>query len=65
MADKQKLKDMLDAIIDGNNEQAQTDFHAYVTAKTKEVLHGEEQEEPSDDDVVDELEDSKTSTEEK
>ena len=42
MADKKNLRDMLDAIIKDKSEEAQTNFHAYATAKMKEILHGEE-----------------------
>ncbi len=39
MTDVTKLNDMLNNIIDGNEEQAQVDFHAYLTDKMKEVIH--------------------------
>lgn len=39
MADKEKLRDMLDAIVDDNNEQAQVAFHSYLEDKMKEVLN--------------------------
>ena len=41
MADKDKLRDMLDAIIDDNSEKAQVDFHSYVTDKMKDTLQPE------------------------
>ncbi len=40
MADKQKLRDMLDSLIDQNSEQAQVDFHTYLEDKMREVLNG-------------------------
>ncbi len=42
MADKQKLRDMLDSLIDQNSDQAQVDFHGYLEDKMKEVLSPEE-----------------------
>ena len=42
MADKDKLRDMLDSIIDDNSDKAQVDFHSYVTDKMKDTLHPEE-----------------------
>lgn len=39
MADKEKLRDMLDAMIDQNAEQAQVNFHSYLEDKMREVLH--------------------------
>lgn len=39
MADKDKLRDMLDALIDDNSEKAQVDFHAYVTNKMKDAIN--------------------------
>ena len=41
MADKQKLRDMLDSLIKDNNEDAQVAFHTYATEKMKEQLQGE------------------------
>lgn len=38
MADKEKLRDMLDNLIDDKSEQAQVDFHDYLGDKMKEVL---------------------------
>lgn len=38
MADKKKLNDMLDALIDKNPEQAQVQFHSYLEDKMREVL---------------------------
>lgn len=37
MADKGKLKDMLDSLIDDNSDAAQVDFHSYLGDKMKEV----------------------------
>jgi len=46
MAEKTKLHDMLDNIINDKNEQAQVDFHNYVADKMKEIIHpNSEQEE--------------------
>ena len=41
MADKQKLRDMLDSLIDSNSDQAQVDFHQYLEVKMKDVLNPE------------------------
>lgn len=38
MADKEKLNDMLDSLIDDKDEQAQVHFHSYLEDKMKEVL---------------------------
>jgi hypothetical protein len=43
MADNDKLRDMLDALIDDNSEKAQVDFHSYLSDKMKETLTGEEE----------------------
>ncbi len=42
MADKEKLRNMLDSLIDSNSDQAQVDFHGYLEDKMKEVLSPEE-----------------------
>lgn len=39
MADKKKLNDMLDSIIDKNSEQAEVHFHGYLEDKMREVLN--------------------------
>lgn len=39
MADKQKLRDMLDSLIDQNNDQAQVHFHTYLENKMRELLN--------------------------
>ena len=39
MADKKKLNDMLDSIIDKNSEQAEVNFHGYLEDKMREVLN--------------------------
>lgn len=39
MADKKKLNDMLDSLIDTNSDQAQVHFHDYLEDKMKEVLN--------------------------
>ena len=54
MADKEKLRDMLDAIIDDNTEKAEVDFHSYVTDKMKEQIHGVADEEEVEDEDLDE-----------
>ena len=38
MADKEKLNNMLDNLINDKGEQAQVDFHDYLGGKMKEVL---------------------------
>jgi len=38
MADKERLRAMLDNIIDNNDEEAQIEFHAYLQDKMQEVL---------------------------
>jgi hypothetical protein len=38
MADKDKLRDMIDSMIDDNSEKAEVDFHGYVTGKMQDVL---------------------------
>jgi hypothetical protein len=43
MADNDKIRDMLDALIDDNSEKAQVDFHSYLSDKMKETLQGEEE----------------------
>lgn len=48
MADKDKLRDMLDAIIDDKGEQAQVAFHGYLEQKMKDMLNP-----PAADKVVD------------
>lgn len=40
MADTEKLKSMLDNIINDKQEDAQVDFHSYVTDKMKEINSG-------------------------
>ena len=46
MADTEKLRAMLDNIIDDKGEQAQIEFHSYLQDKMQEVMNGEQ--EPSD-----------------
>ena len=41
MADKQKLRDMLDSLIDQNSDQAQVHFHSFLEDKMKEMLKPE------------------------
>ena len=42
MADTEKLRAMLDNIIDDKGEQAQIEFHSYLQDKMQEVMSGEE-----------------------
>ena len=41
MSDTDKLKDMLDNLIDKKSEQAQVAFHQYLQGKMQEVMGGE------------------------
>lgn len=50
MADKKKLDDMLDALINKKDEQAEVHFHDYLEDKMKEVLN------PGTKEVVDDEE---------
>lgn len=52
MADKEKLKDMLDAIIDDNSEKAEVDFHEYLGGKMRDAINPEVA--VDDDEVSDE-----------
>ena len=45
MDDKDKLRYMIDALVDDNSEQAEVDFHQYLEDKMKEVIH------PVEDDI--------------
>ncbi len=38
MADKEKLRNMLDNLVGDNSEQAQVDFHDYLGDKMKDTL---------------------------
>ncbi len=38
MADTERLRAMLDNIIDDNGEEAQVDFHAYLQDKMQDIL---------------------------
>ena len=42
MADKDKLRDMLDSLIDDNNDQAQVHFHGYLEDKMRDMLRPED-----------------------
>jgi len=42
MNSKEKLKKMLDAMIDGNDEQSEVNFHSFLNDKMKVMIHGEE-----------------------
>lgn len=44
MADKEKLSQMLDALVNNNPEEAQVAFHGYAQEKMKEEIHGVEDE---------------------
>lgn len=48
MADRDKLQNMLDNLINDKSEQAQVDFHDFLQSKMKEVVGGEEPEVPGD-----------------
>lgn len=48
---KDKLKSMLDNMIDGKSEQAQVDFHDYLQDKMKATINPQEVEVEVDDDV--------------
>lgn len=43
---KERLRSMLDAIIDGNEEQAKTEFHSYFAEKTREKVNEDVNTEP-------------------
>lgn len=53
MADTEKLRAMLDNIIDDKGEQAQIEFHSYLQDKMQEVMGGEQEatdaQEPTED----------------
>ena len=42
MADKDKLNQMLDDLIDNKGEQAEIHFHDYLQTKMQEIIHGED-----------------------
>lgn len=42
----ERLRNMLDAIIDGNDEQAKTEFHSYFAEKTREKVNEDVNSEP-------------------
>ena len=48
MADKAKLRDMLDSLIDQNSDQAGVHFHAYLEDKMREMLRPVEKDENSE-----------------
>ena len=54
MADKDKLRNMLDNLVNDNKEQAQVDFHDYLGDKMKDTLGLNSQE--VDDDAAAETE---------
>ena len=41
MTDKDKLRDVLDSLIDQNSDQAEVHFHNYLEDKMREVLKDE------------------------
>ena len=43
MTDKTHIKNMLDAMINGNKEQSEVEFHTYFTSKMKDSLNGTEE----------------------
>ena len=60
MANKDKLRDMLDAIIDDDTTKAEVDFHEYLSGKMKDVMNPEaaavEDEVVADEVVADDVE---------
>jgi len=48
MADKQKLRDMLDDIVNNNDEEAEIALHNFSTERMKEILHGTKEDEDKD-----------------
>ena len=46
MADKEKLGQMLDALINQQPEDAQVHFHDYLNQRVKEEIHGEPEADP-------------------
>jgi len=42
MAEIEKLRNMIDSLIDDNGQKAETDFHDYTKEKIKELLQGTE-----------------------
>jgi len=51
MADKEKLRDMLDSIIDDNSEKAEVDFHEYLGGKMRDAINPEVAAVDDDDDA--------------
>ena len=52
MADLDKLRDMLDAVIDDNGDKAEVDFHEYLGGKMRDAINpgsGEEEDESDED----------------
>jgi len=52
MADKEKLRDMLDAIIDDNTEKAEVDLHEYLGGKMRDAISPESLSERMDADSI-------------
>ena len=50
MADKEKLGQMVDALINQNPEEAQVAFHTYLNQRVKEEIRGEPAEAPESTD---------------
>ena len=48
MVDKEKLRDVLDALIDDNSEKAQVDFHSYLSDKMKDSMQDDEESSETD-----------------
>lgn len=48
MPDTEKLKDMLDKLVNGKPEMAQVDFHDYLRGKLHGVLGGKVGEQPQE-----------------
>jgi len=51
MAYKEKLRDMLDAIIGDNTEKAAVDFHEYLGGKMRDTINPEAADDEVDDDA--------------
>lgn len=48
MSETEKLKDMLDKLVNGKPEMAQVDFHEYLRAKLHGVLGGKSEKSSND-----------------
>lgn len=43
MTNKTHIKNMLDAMINGNKEQSEVEFHTYFASKMRDTLNGSEE----------------------